>query len=144
MRAQDDLGAKHNYLGGKWEPPGRRKQVKPIKMFGLATLAALMAMAFVGAGSAMAEETQLCKVDPGTGAKEACPNGEATTAVHEVSVTKAKLVTSILTVECDVLLESLSVGALARPQIVLGHFTFTNCGSCEVSEKAGTTGQSFS
>ena len=37
--------------------------MKSIKLFGLAALAAMMAMAFIGASSAMAETTQLCKVD---------------------------------------------------------------------------------
>jgi hypothetical protein len=115
--------------------------VKPIKMFGLAALAALMAMAFVGAGSAMAEETQLCKVDPGTTSPLKCPAGEATTEVHETSVTKAVLVTSVVTVECDVLFQSTSVGALAKPQIVTGNFTYTNCGNCTVTEKSGTSSE---
>src|ERR1051326_4219472 len=106
-------------------------------MFGLAALAALMAMAFVGASSAMAEETQLCRVDPGTGSPRACPAGEAVTSVHETSVGKAKLLASPR-VECNVLFSSTSVGALAKPQVIEGHFTYTNCG-CTVREVAGTT-----
>jgi hypothetical protein len=114
-------------------------KMKLIKMFGLAALAALLAMVFAGAGagSAMAEETQLCKVDPGTGSEEVCPPGEGITSVHEVSVGKAKLLASP-EVQCNVLFESTSVGQPASPQVIEGHFTYTNCG-CTVKEKAGTT-----
>src|SRR6185436_18150219 len=72
-----------------------RVKMKPIKMLGLTALAALMAMAFIGASSAMAEDTVLCSTDPATSCTEV-------THVHETSVTKAKLLTSFLTVECDV------------------------------------------
>jgi hypothetical protein len=109
-------------------------KVKSIKMFGLAVLAALMAMAFVGACSAMAESTQLCKVDPGAAP---CPGGNAVTNVHEVSVGKIKFLASP-EIQCNALFSSTSVGALASPQIIQGHFTYTNCG-CTVREKAGTT-----
>jgi hypothetical protein len=111
--------------------------VKPIKMFGLAALAALMAMAFVGASSAMAESTALCTADPGTGASPVCPAGKGTTSVHETSVGKAKLLASP-EVQCNVLFESTKVGAKGAPQVLEGHFTYTNCG-CTVKEKAGTT-----
>jgi hypothetical protein len=104
--------------------------VKPIKMFGLAALAALLAMALVGAGSAMAEDTILCSND----STSSCT---ATSSVHEVSVGKAKLLASP-EVQCNVLFESTSVGAAGAPQVIEGHFTYTNCG-CTVKEKAGTT-----
>jgi hypothetical protein len=104
--------------------------VKPIKMFGLAALAALMAMAFVGAGSAVAEPTELCTED-------AEPCLSRTTSVHETSVGKAKLLASP-EVQCNVLFESLKVGEGGEPQVIEGHFTYTNCG-CTVKEKAGTT-----
>jgi hypothetical protein len=112
------------------ELPGRRSKVKSVKMFGLAVLAALMAMAFVGASSASAESTQLCTVD-----EASCTH--AVTSVHVLSVGKAKLL-SIIPVECNVLFASTSVGALASPQIIKGHFTYTNCG-CTVEEIIGTT-----
>ncbi len=57
--------------------------MKLIKMFGLAVLAALMAMAFVGTGSAMAESTSLCTEDPGEG--KACPEGKSLTHLHETT-----------------------------------------------------------
>ncbi|MFL5900700.1 MAG: hypothetical protein ACJ75S_05825 [Solirubrobacterales bacterium] len=108
--------------------------MKAIKMIGLAALTALMAMAFVGASSAMAESTQLCKTDTN-------PCGSAVTSVHEESVGKAKLVTSFGTVECNVLFSSSSVGALGAPQKIVGTFTYTNCklflGECTVTEQNG-------
>src|SRR5262249_35872191 len=99
-------------------------------MLGLAALAALLAMAFVGASSAMAETTQLCTNDSET----SCT---AVTSVHETSVGKAKLLASPR-VECNVLFSSTSVGGAAAPQVIEGHFTYTNCG-CTVRERAGTT-----
>jgi hypothetical protein len=99
-------------------------------MFGLAALAALMAMAFVGASSAMATSTQLCTTDTS-------PCGSAVTSVHEESVGKAKLLANPR-VECNVLFESTSVGALGAPQEIEGHFRYTNCG-CTVRERAATT-----
>jgi hypothetical protein len=110
--------------------------VKPIKMFGLAVLAALMAMAFVGAGSAMAETTALCTEDLGTEFSQTCGSA-AVTSVHETSVGKAKLLASP-EVQCDVLFSSTAVGAEGSPQTIEGHFSYTNCG-CTVKEVAGTT-----
>ena len=104
--------------------------MKPIKMLGLAALTALMAMAFLGAGSAMAA-TQLCEEDES-------PCNSPVTHVHEATLAgqQAVLKTSLLTVECDVLFLSTSVGALgATSQKIEGNFTYTNCGSCTVTEE---------
>jgi hypothetical protein len=107
--------------------------VKAIKMIGLAALTALMAMAFVGATSASA--TTLCNAD-----ENSCTN--PTTSVHEVSVGKAKLLTSIGTTECNVLFASTSIGAGGGAvQTLEGNFTYTNCvlgGSSCTAEQAGT------
>jgi hypothetical protein len=111
----------------------RENEVKQIKMFGLAALAALMAMAFVGAGSAMAGNTQLCQSD-----QAKCTN--PVTHVHETTLAgkKAVLKTSLATIECDVLFLSTSVGGLGAPQIIKGNFTYSNCGaSCTVTEENG-------
>lgn len=104
-------------------------------MLGLAALAALMAMAFAGTSSAMAEETQLCDADPGNGSIANCLSGHAVTSVHAVSVGRAKLLGSG-GLQCDVLFSSTSVGELASPQVIEGHFTYTNCG-CTVKEVSG-------
>ncbi|MFL5901053.1 MAG: hypothetical protein ACJ75S_07625 [Solirubrobacterales bacterium] len=113
--------------------------MKAIKMIGLTALVALMAMAFVGASSAMAESTALCDEDPvGT---EVCPSGHLLGAIHEESVGKAKLVTSVGTTECNVLFGGTISTKLANPLLVVGTFVYTNCvlGStnCTATEENG-------
>jgi len=106
----------------------RENQVKPIKMFGLAALAALMAMAFIGASSAMAESTDLCPAEIGDGC-------QPFSHVHETTTIKAILLASP-EIQCDVLfLGEVTGGA---PAIVEGNFTYSNCGaSCSVEEVGG-------
>jgi hypothetical protein len=54
---------------------------------------------------------------------------------------KAKLLGSPR-VECNVLFSSTTVGALGAPQIIKGHFTYTNCTGCgHVQELEGTTAE---
>jgi hypothetical protein len=112
-----------------------RSKVKPIKMFGLAALAALMAMAFVGASSAMASgNTALCTAD-----EDPC-NGPGTviTHVHESSVGKASILGSPL-IKCNVLFlgDALNSG-LANPLTIHGAFTYTSCTNfCHVLEQNG-------
>src|SRR6185436_7346086 len=97
-------------------------------MLGLAALAALMAMAFVGASSAMAEGTSLSTGDG---------SGCGSTHVHETSTSKAKLLTTFLTVECDVLFLGDALSTLGAPLAIHGKFTYTNCGGCEATEENG-------
>jgi len=104
--------------------------MKPIKMFGLAALAALMAMAFVGAGSAMAEETALCPAD-----EEQCAT--PVTHLHAVSVEKMKLLSNLTNIECNILYLGETVEELSSPLVLIGNFTYTNCGSCTVTEENG-------
>ena len=107
--------------------------MKPIKMFGLAALAALMAMAFVGASSAMAGSTALCKADEEIFSKV----GECKeiTHVHETTTKKAILLASP-EIQCDVLF--LGEVTAGNPAIVEGNFTYSNCGaSCSVEEVGG-------
>jgi hypothetical protein len=119
--------------------------VKSIKLFGLAALAALMAMAVAGVSSAMAEETvQLCKVD-----EALCQPGNVVTHVHEetLSGSPALLLNSLGNVKCTALFLSLSVGPLEMLQIITGHFTYSLCKrkkligeeDCTVTEVTGTT-----
>jgi hypothetical protein len=107
--------------------------MKLVKTLVLAASAALMAMALVGAPSALAEPTGLCSTD----ASEASPCESVITHVHEVSVGKALLLTSILTVECTVLFLG-DVTKEGSPLTIEGNYTYTNCGSCEATEKSGT------
>jgi len=112
--------------------------VKAIKMIGLAALTALMAMAFVGASSAMAESTALCSAD-----ESPCKEGNVVAHVHEESVGKAKLLSSVGTTECNVLFlgdaaEAMEEGAALG---ITGSFTYTNCelggSSCTATEEGG-------
>jgi len=105
--------------------------VKAIKMFGLAALAALMAMAFAGASSAMAESTGLCMED-----SNPCTANEH---VHETTLSgaKAKLLAGLLTVSCDVLFLGNTTAATGSPLVINGNFTYTECGSCTVEELEG-------
>jgi hypothetical protein len=136
-----------------------RTKVKPIKTFGLAALAALLAMAFVGATSAVATDpTALCEVDPGTGLHEVCPAGKLVTHVHETTLAEKKgiLKTSLLTIECDVLFlgDVTTTGALAKAKEsllivglhdpakgeipLIGAFVYSNCSnSCTATEENG-------
>ena len=105
--------------------------MKPIKMFGLAALAALMAMAFVGVSSAMATgSTALC-------ASEQATCSSPVTHVHEVSVGKGVLKSSLPTIECNVLFlgDALNSG-LGNPLVIHGQFTYTSCNNfCKVKEE---------
>jgi hypothetical protein len=112
--------------------------VKAIKMVGLTALAALMATALVGASSAMAESAALCKAD-----ESPCAEGNVITHVHETSVGKAKLLTSIGTTECNVLYLGDAEEAMLEgsPLAIIGTFTYTNCAlggsSCTATEENG-------
>ena len=111
--------------------------MKPIKMLGL--LAALMAMALVGASSAMAGSTSLCKADEGT-----CSAGNQISHVHETSVTKATLLGAV-EVKCDVLFLGDTVGGTLNSLLAIsGKFTYTNCvrengKACEVNETSASS-----
>jgi hypothetical protein len=74
--------------------------MKSIKLIGLTALAALMAMAFVGASSAMAENTALCKAD-----EEPCLFSNQISHVHEVTLAgaPATLLSSAGNVTCSAL-----------------------------------------
>lgn len=135
-RVWDTPGPNPINLGGNRRE--RRIKVKPIKMFGLAALAALLAMAFISASSAIAEPTALCTEDV-----ETCSAGSRITHVHEVSVGKGKLLTSVATVECEVLFlgNVISPEATGAPLEIEGNFTYPEAGcetttgtKCEVKE----------
>jgi len=109
--------------------------MKPIKMFGLAALAALMALAFVGVSSALAETTALC----GEPFEAEC--AEPLEHVHEetLSGAKAKLLSSVFNIECDVLfLGDTLNGGVGSPLIIHGTFTYSNCNNnCTATEENG-------
>jgi hypothetical protein len=112
--------------------------VKPIKMFGLAVLAALMAMAFVGASSAMAGPTSICKKD-----ENPCKESNQITHLHETTLTgaKAKLLNGSgeVQTECDVLFLGDALAGLSSEYLIHGHFTYSNCSNgCSAKEVTGT------
>ena len=107
--------------------------MKSIKVFSLVALVALMAMALVGASSAMAGDTQLCNT-------ETTPCGSAVTSVHATSIGKVVLESELPTIECDVLFSSTKVGSLGAPQRVEGKFKYTSCNNfCLAEEENGPT-----
>jgi len=111
--------------------------VKAIKMVGLAALMALMAMAFLGAASAIASEPiSLCAKD--TSSASVCET--KVTSVHETSVGNAKLLSSVGTTECEVLFSG-EVTEEGSPLVISGKFTYTNCklggSSCSATEESG-------
>jgi len=96
-----------------------------------------MTIAFIGAASAMAESTALCTAD-----EETCAEGHRITHVHETTLsgTKAKLLTGLITVSCDVLFlgDVLNSGLVTNGALLIhGNFTYTECGSCLVEELEG-------
>jgi hypothetical protein len=98
-----------------------------IKMFGLAAVAVVAAMAFVGATSASATDTQLCKVHTGL----TCGEGDAVTSHHMVlaSGSIGKLLGAINVLCLSILIEATPLG-LGNPQSIhTTSFTFTGCGS---------------
>jgi len=110
--------------------------MKAIKMIGLTALTALLAMAFVGASSAMAESTSLCSAD-----EVPCSAANQLGSEHKTSVGKAKLLTSVGTIECDVLFSGTIATKLASPLVISGSFLYTKCevgsSACTATEENG-------
>jgi hypothetical protein len=110
--------------------------MKLLKMFGLVAIAASMAMAFVGTGSAMATgSSALCEDMPDV-ADGVCTDPIA--HVHETTLSgaKAKILSSTVNVEADVLFLGDVLG-LANPQVIHnGVFTYTNLNNgCTISQE---------
>lgn len=101
------------------------------KTFSLALVTSI-AIAFLGASPAMASSTALCATEGG-----ACAS--PITHVHETSVGKAKLLSSLPTIECNVLFLGDAESGLASPLVINGKFTYSSCNNfCSVSEVTGT------
>jgi len=108
-----------------------------IKVFSLAVVAALAAMAFAGASSASAESTVLCKEDT---ASLSCPVDKQASHVHFISPkANTQRLNEILNVSCTLLFLGDTVGGtLSQPILIEGSLTFTNCTfGCTYSEKNG-------
>lgn len=95
--------------------------MKLTKIIGLSLIAAIASMALIGASSAMAENTALCKAD-----QEPCSAGNLTTEVHYVAE-KIVIHTSLMDYECDALL-SATVLKLGAPQVLdATSLVYTSC-----------------
>jgi len=111
-----------------------------IKTFTLAALAAVAAMAFVGATSASAVSTQLC--DNHTGLT--CEAGHAVTTVHQVlAAGSVGQLLALIPVLCLGFLVEANIGALgagATKQTVTSVTqTFTGCGTSSVHNNCTVT-----
>jgi len=92
-----------------------------------------MAAAFVGAPSALASPTGVCVEEPvASEGKESCP---AAYHLEAVSTTKARLLNNVTTIECDV--SFLGTAPSSESAAFTGNFTYSNCGSCKVTEENG-------
>lgn len=96
-----------------------------LKTFGLAAVAAMAAMAFVGASSASANQsTALCKE---ASALLACPAAQLVTSLHGVAENPL-LHSSLVNVLCASSLVKASVLGLGKPQVAhLQELTWTGC-----------------
>jgi len=141
--SRPDCSGRSIQLNARRQPAEKgESKVKLIKMFGLAAIAAIAAMAFVGASSAMAEDTALCTEDSAT---LACPSGKLVTHVHletqklnaahtALVPAKGTLLTNILNVECVALFLG-DVLALGAPQLIHGNLSYSSCTlGCTVTE----------
>ena len=118
--------------------------MRSLRICGMATVAALAAMALVGVSSAGATfNTQLCNEDNGT---LLCPAGKATTEVHFVDKGSV-LLSKVVNLTClETLLSGSVLGLSTAPkaqEIHLTALTYTHCltasgGSCTI--KAETLG----
>jgi hypothetical protein len=100
------------------------------KTFGLAAVAAMATMAFVGATSASAANTQLCK----SHSTLTCGAGEGATTVSMVNSNATTILGSI-NVTCDTVNGDGTPLALANPQQV--HISGLDFESCETSGSDG-------
>jgi len=107
--------------------------MKPVKMLGLAVIAALAVTASIGASSASAS-TALCKVD-----ENPCAKANQVTEIHLVAE-PVLIHTSVMDYECNALL-SATVGELAEAQTLTAQsLTYTSCnqGCTRTVKKLGT------
>jgi len=122
-----------------------------IRILGLAAAMALLTTAMLGATSAMAESTTLCKEDT---QNNLCPEAKRAAHVHfetqklqggVLVPAKAKLLTGNfgVTVECVILFlgDVQDAGFLASPLTIHGAFSFSSCtAGCSVYETEGSPG----
>jgi hypothetical protein len=103
-------------------------QMRLIKMFGLAAVATVTAMAIVGATSASAANTQLCNTHT------ALTCGSPATRISLEDVTTSILLNDLVDIECSTVKGMGTPLGLASPQSI--HFTDLEFGGCETSENS--------
>jgi hypothetical protein len=93
--------------------------MKAIKMLGVGLVAGIIGMVLVGGSSAAAETTALCKEDV-----KVCPKGSLIEHIHGVTVAPATLLSSFITIKCDILsLGDVEGSALGSPLVFTGKNT---------------------
>ena len=113
-----------------------------IKMLGIAALAAVAAMAFLGATSASATNTQLCKTHTGL----TCGAGNGVTSHHMVltSGTVGKILAAINILCLGILIQATPLG-LGNPQSIHANavegLMFTGCGTGAAHDNCTVTVQ---
>ena len=135
--------------------------MKRIKFFLIMALALSALIALAAPPLATAESTSLCSFHPGVGdiiylgglnfdfieLPEACDSVDRISHVHEVSVGKGVLLSSLVTIECEVLFlgNVTSANNLGSPLVISGNFTYpmTGCETtggtlCEVTETSAS------
>jgi hypothetical protein len=101
----------------------REIEMRLVKMLGLAAVATMAAMAFVGATSASAADTQLCIDHDGL----ACEEGASSVSI--VNSGSGVLLGNLYDIACDVITASATPLVLADPQVV--HFSSLSFASCQ-------------
>jgi hypothetical protein len=99
--------------------------MRPVKLFGLAAIAAMAAMALIGAAPATAGNTALCSTN--NGGLLTCPIEKQVTSFHSVALNTIFL-TTVGNVTCKEALAEGTVLGLAAPQVShLTKFNWTGC-----------------
>jgi hypothetical protein len=97
--------------------------MKAIKMLSVGLVVGVLGTGLVWGSSAMAETTALCKEDV-----EVCPEESIIEHIHGVSIGKAKLLSALPTIECNILsLGDVEGSGLGSPIAFTGKNTYTNC-----------------
>jgi hypothetical protein len=105
--------------------------MKRVRVLGSIAVMAVFAMGLLGPSFAMGEDTSLCEADES-------PCASPVSHVHYVA--ENIFILGPYTYHCDALFLA-SVGELGSPQVLEGHFTYSNCsGGCTRTEiSAGGT-----
>lgn len=114
----------------------------PVKTLGLVALATLTTMVPIAPPSVAVASIALCDSHAGRSTHGSCPSGHRLRHLHEASVGKASLLTSVFSVECS----ALFLGDVRSPNgsvaslWIEGTFTYSGCTKgCIVTEETVPT-----